>query len=121
MDEGPARAQRWEEEVNLLKEEMRRVLVSFRHKSTLWKQRTDGTHSDARIQEGCVAYALRQSDLFSAMVGLFEGRWSGLQEQGGVDMAQDKDDTEILEDGCEELVEQEEQEEDDFIPEDAVF
>ncbi|KAG6835952.1 hypothetical protein H0H93_012949 [Arthromyces matolae] len=77
-----ARADRWQEEVQLLREEMRRVPKFFRSRSRSWqKLATVGTHfggryEDEGTQAGRRAYALHQSEMYEAMAAHCESCWS---------------------------------------------
>ena len=72
-----ARADRWIEEVELLKEEMRRVLFYLEWKSTSWLQkvgiRTGSCTVD--IQRGIDAYARRQAAIYRDLAISFASRW----------------------------------------------
>ncbi|KAG1784916.1 uncharacterized protein HD556DRAFT_1435299 [Suillus plorans] len=72
-----ARAARWSEEVELLAEEMRRVLAFLEWQGSWWHQRTMLRSSEKTTeQEGLQAYAYRQAALRSAMRTSFQARWS---------------------------------------------
>ncbi|KAF5329091.1 hypothetical protein D9611_014283 [Ephemerocybe angulata] len=63
-----ARSQRWAEEVELLEEEMRRVLATFEHRAAGWDEKAESSHSsDPALTEGRVAYAKGQAAQFRAM------------------------------------------------------
>lgn len=67
-----ARVMRWQEEVKLLPEEMRRVLVSHHHSENTWLSRAHArTNVDPALREGLVAYAHKQSNMYRAMRGRF--------------------------------------------------
>jgi hypothetical protein len=72
-----ARAQRWAEEVVLLAEEMRRVIMYLDWKATWWcmqaTRRVDPARTD--IVGGLVAYAFRQSDMFKDISKTFASLW----------------------------------------------
>jgi len=72
-----ARADRWAEEVELLQEEMRRVLVYLEWKSTTWLQRVGiRTRSCAPdIQRGIDAYARRQAAIHREIAISFASQW----------------------------------------------
>ncbi|KIL56864.1 hypothetical protein M378DRAFT_188510 [Amanita muscaria Koide BX008] len=76
-----ARAMRWSEEIQLLQEEMRRVLSYLSYFANLWSQRaaTAATSShqcqDSHVSEGLVAHALRQSKLRSSLHDHFAMLW----------------------------------------------
>lgn len=59
-----ARLERWEEDVELLTEEMRRVLAFFEWDAARWDERgKDFESSDDVVLEGHRAYAQRQATL----------------------------------------------------------
>ncbi|KAG1721611.1 hypothetical protein EDB19DRAFT_1646367 [Suillus lakei] len=69
-------AHRWSEEVELLLEEMRRVLVFLKWQGAWWKERTALRMLDsAPAQEGLTAYACRQSTLHESLVAEFQWLW----------------------------------------------
>ncbi|KAG1839003.1 hypothetical protein C8R48DRAFT_751508 [Suillus tomentosus] len=72
-----ARAARWSEEVELLVEEMRRVLTFLEWQSCWWRQCATRRSSEKTTeQEGLQAYAYRQAALRSTMRKLFQALWS---------------------------------------------
>ncbi|KAJ3996214.1 hypothetical protein F5050DRAFT_1536209, partial [Lentinula boryana] len=85
------RAKRWMEEVGLLEEEKRRVLVSLEYHAKEWEGRAtyDGPLSagkDTAHMEGVRAYALSQAAVFRALAKRFVGLWKGV----GVDVKGDE-------------------------------
>jgi hypothetical protein len=75
---------RWNEEVSLLKEEMRRVLVFLRWKSDDWSRKGDTTTISSLatcpyLLEGLYAYARRQARVFRDIHDHFLGIWGGLE------------------------------------------
>ncbi|KAH9846598.1 hypothetical protein C2E23DRAFT_872278 [Lenzites betulinus] len=65
-----ARHMRWQEEIKLLPEEMRRVLATHRHEAEQWRAHSEAAKvisSDPSLQEGLVAYALTQAHIRVAM------------------------------------------------------
>ena len=76
-----ARSQRWQEEVGLLKEEMRRTLEFLKWKSSVWvtKSLTSHRHLSSAHHEGLSAYALRQADVFQSLRNHFLSLWRGLK------------------------------------------
>ena len=71
-----ARAMRWAEEVELLKEEMRRILQYFEWEAGSWDKRAVEFHSsDAAEYEGCIGYAKRQADLRRSLALQFTHQW----------------------------------------------
>ncbi|TFK60590.1 hypothetical protein BDN72DRAFT_779220, partial [Pluteus cervinus] len=77
-----ARARRWQEEVILLKEEMRRVLMFLDSEAKSWTLRsmywTSKMGEDE--QDGWRAYALQQAHIRLALKGHFESLWGGVDE-----------------------------------------
>ena len=74
-----ARVERWEEEVVLVQEEMRRTLAFLAAKRTQWTVRTtvqsDGADNEAIVSSGLTAYANRQADLCHALANNFAQIW----------------------------------------------
>ena len=83
-----ARAQRWEEEVLVLKTEMIRVLTFMDHKASWWREqsslRTDIT--DDEVKAGIVAYAEKQAYLREDLARSFASQWLGLFQMYGEDV-----------------------------------
>ncbi|KAF8054677.1 hypothetical protein FPV67DRAFT_1568861 [Lyophyllum atratum] len=79
-----ARADRWSEEVQLLLEEMRRVLQFFETMATKWKQRSEGScfvqKDSTSDSEGLQAYAARQASQFRAMKDHCKHMWRFVAE-----------------------------------------
>ncbi|KAJ7909356.1 hypothetical protein B0H13DRAFT_1616599, partial [Mycena leptocephala] len=106
-----ARAHRWTEEVDLLEEEMRRILVFVEWKGQWWRQMKDGrpdVMENAAAREGFNAYAERQAVIQETLKTRFEkdwqhvAEWISLGRQGVVDFktradADDDDDEEEVE------------------------
>ncbi|KAI0654696.1 hypothetical protein C8Q70DRAFT_925265, partial [Cubamyces menziesii] len=63
----------WQEEAELLPEEMRRVLVTMKHEVTRWERFAEQIRTDvsAEIQEGMQAYASCQAQICRAMRDTF--------------------------------------------------
>ncbi|KAJ3726720.1 hypothetical protein C8R42DRAFT_534853, partial [Lentinula raphanica] len=75
-----ARAKRWMEEVNLLAEEKRRVLVTLEHNAKEWEDRADymgplAEGKDEAHKEGARAYAFSQATMFRALATRFQDMW----------------------------------------------
>lgn len=75
-----ARAERYEEEVQLTVEEMRRTLEFFKWKSRSWLALQDlrvdsATSCDPQIHHGLRAYAHRQAALYSSLVDGYINHW----------------------------------------------
>ncbi|KAJ3734620.1 hypothetical protein DFJ43DRAFT_1137439 [Lentinula guzmanii] len=86
-----ARAKRWMEEVGLLEEEKRRVLVSLEYHAKEWEGRATyddplSAGKDTTHMEGVRAYALSQAAVFRALAKRFVGLWKGV----GVDVEGDE-------------------------------
>ncbi|KAK7022232.1 CxC2 domain-containing protein [Favolaschia claudopus] len=76
-----ARAHRWREEVDLLEEEMRRILVFLDWKAGWWRGlqgRDDIT--EAGLKEGLAAYMERQACIQEAMKRRFESDWADVAQ-----------------------------------------
>lgn len=75
-----ARAQRWNEELNLLEEEMRRCLVYCRWKGVWWSQQIERL-SDVNplLAEGLVAYAAQQLSFENRRADIWERKWSSIR------------------------------------------
>ncbi|KAJ7741395.1 hypothetical protein B0H16DRAFT_1464573 [Mycena metata] len=73
-----ARKTRWEEEVMLLREEMRRVLRYLGWQANWWREhvsaRTDNLSPD--VAAGIRAYALQQADLHEHLAVFFKTKWN---------------------------------------------
>ncbi|KAJ7024514.1 hypothetical protein C8F04DRAFT_1270212 [Mycena alexandri] len=109
-----ARARRWTEEVNLLEEEMRRILVFLEWRANWWrglKENRPDVAERAEMKEGFDAYAERQARVQEMMKSRFEDNWKdvprwiemgrqgvldiqaqGVVEGGDEDMAKDEED-----------------------------
>lgn len=76
-----ARTHRWKEEVELLKEEMRRTLKFLEWKSSSWvsKASTFDPSLLTAFTEGLNAYAFRQADVFMSLRDHFLSLWQGLK------------------------------------------
>jgi hypothetical protein len=71
-----ARAERWEEEIKLLREEMRRVIEYFSWKAQWWRvQGPRRTDADGYICNGAAAYAAKQAAMFENMAKSFVEVW----------------------------------------------
>lgn len=72
-----ARSLRWSEEVALLKEEMRRVLLFLENRAKWWTNLAyNGNARPADLSEGVTAYALGQAQVQLDMAAKFEALWS---------------------------------------------
>ena len=71
-----ARAERWDEEVQLVGEEMRRVLAFLEWKASWWdRQRKAQLNVSGDVLEGAHAYAAKQAHVNRALATSFEARW----------------------------------------------
>ena len=70
-----ARAKRWEEEVPLLREEMRRTLVSLEATAARWDGIAQRDARDGPLGEGARAYAYTQADVYRRLAAHFEALW----------------------------------------------
>jgi hypothetical protein len=79
-----ARSRRWNEEVQLLKEEMRRVLAYFEYKAAWWVERGDaeGRETTPELAEGLRAYAEDQAQLQRDLGSKFAAKWEALRRDG---------------------------------------
>ncbi|TFK63616.1 hypothetical protein BDN72DRAFT_872268 [Pluteus cervinus] len=77
-----ARAKRWQEEVLLLQEEMRRVLMFFETDERIWKSRVNFKKegSDKVTDEGVSAYAYQQATLRQELIQAFQEMWNGMKK-----------------------------------------
>ncbi|KAJ3817326.1 hypothetical protein F5880DRAFT_1493129, partial [Lentinula raphanica] len=116
-----ARAKRWMEEVNLLAEEKRRVLVTLEHNAKEWEDRADymgplAEGKDEAHKEGARAYAFSQATMFRALATRFQDMWNKNSAEEGGDEAEEMggafEDEEVEED------EEDEEDEDEDVPED---
>lgn len=109
-----ARAQRWEEEVRLLRVEMERVLQTFLFMAAWWEGQTPRTSvmglpgevgvtevadengaqivrahdSDSSpLKEGLLAYAAEQADMYRGLRDSFKLKWSNVHRAAGVFLA----------------------------------
>lgn len=71
-----ARALRWNEEVLLLKEEMRRTRTFLEWKARWWENRAKFAVDDRLLLEGIAAYAFRQAALQRRLSISFLQLWS---------------------------------------------
>lgn len=84
-----ARAQRWEEELRLLLEEMDRTLRTFEYLSTWWETQTGRDHSvaDEGLREGLLAYREEHADMFRRLRMMFEVSWAAHRQAARVFLA----------------------------------
>ncbi|TEB19287.1 hypothetical protein FA13DRAFT_1802430 [Coprinellus micaceus] len=79
-----ARAMRWREEVELLQEEMRRILAFFKFKAEWWFSRQTSTIGGGGLdyEEGFSAYALSQCSVYHTLYRECQEEWSKGQQRG---------------------------------------
>lgn len=71
-----ARSHRWTEEVLLLTEEMRRIIVYCDWKSRWWlNQGTRRSNTTPELANGLSAYAMKQSNMYKGFAGACGRRW----------------------------------------------
>jgi DnaJ-domain-containing protein 1 len=70
-----ARAGRWSEEVDLVVEEMRRVLTFLMHRSKWWLEQISIRDTQAELADGIAAYAAKQSHIMRRMAQQFGEKW----------------------------------------------
>ncbi|KAF7292949.1 CxC2 domain-containing protein [Mycena indigotica] len=72
-----ARKERWNEEVELLREEMKRVMRSLKWEASEWQKRADEVRSDVdgTTAAGIRAYALRNVYLHTEFIVRFREEW----------------------------------------------
>ena len=79
-----ARKQRWEEEVLLIQEEMRRVVMFFEWKAQWWRSRAHcRSDADDGIIHGVVAYAEKQAHFCESFAQSCVGVWLLLLKSKG--------------------------------------
>lgn len=108
-----ARCHRWREEVDLLEEEMARVLRFFLWRSGWWTEQVDQKDSVGPQLEGETAYARRQAAVQSTLAERFAKEWESLPElirqgrAGELEVAEDEveDGDDEVEDGDDEVIE----------------
>jgi hypothetical protein len=83
-----ARAERWDEEVSLTVEEMRRVLCFLKWREQWWNdqgERRGNARSD--IQDGLKAYAAKQARIMGGLAQSFADEWYPLVAGRGISNA----------------------------------
>ena len=82
-----ARAARWDEEVRLLAEEMRRILCYLQWKSEWWQQQGAARAvASPELGEGLLAYAAKQHALLQGIGARFAAQWYGVVATNGLEM-----------------------------------
>lgn len=81
-----ARAERWEEEVSLVQEEMRRVLAFLNDKARWWREQSClRTNVDDATLSGIRAYAEKQAELRHALGIDFACEWREVYAECGLE------------------------------------
>lgn len=80
-----ARLERWKEEIILVKEEMRRILVYLHFLAKQWIAQGEifvetGQQKLSDINRGRIAYANRQASVYYAIADSFAMEWKGVLE-----------------------------------------
>ncbi|KAJ7803369.1 hypothetical protein B0H14DRAFT_3091988 [Mycena olivaceomarginata] len=75
-----ARTRRWTEEVQLLKDEMRRTPLSLHHNASWWMEHRYPEGFEDEHAEGAAAYATRQATLHTDIATAFETLWAPLRD-----------------------------------------
>ncbi|KIL55654.1 hypothetical protein M378DRAFT_17763, partial [Amanita muscaria Koide BX008] len=82
-----ARRDRWEEEFQLLQEEMRRTVAYLEWKASWWhSQATRRKTDDAIVQQGLQAYAERQAHLMKKLASSCAERWVPTLRKQGIEV-----------------------------------
>jgi len=80
-----ARKMRWEEEVQIVQEEMRRTIVYYEWKQQWWLQKTpQETTSEDTIQHGISAYSQKQAHYCKCMAKSFAMAWLPFLQSEGI-------------------------------------
>jgi hypothetical protein len=80
-----ARKMRWEEEVQIIQEEMRRTIVYYEWKQQWWlKQNPQPTTSEDTIQHGISAYSQKQAYYCKCMAESFARAWLPFLQSEGI-------------------------------------
>ena len=88
-----ARAYRFHEEVELLKEEQRRVLISLAQTAQWWEEKAEDVQfkPTQALREGASAYAARQAALRRALAASFRATWAGNAPKEIIDLTDGQD------------------------------
>jgi len=81
-----ARANRWNEEVHLILEEMRRAIAYYEWKQSWWlaQGQKSSEGGDRYVQHGLIAYAQKQAHICKCMAGGFAKSWLSFLEGKGM-------------------------------------
>lgn len=75
-----ARAQRWEEEIRLLLEEMDQSLRTFENRAAWWRGQIRRTVTEQGLREGLHAYREEHADLYVQLRESFAKSWAAKQQ-----------------------------------------
>lgn len=84
-----ARAQRWEEELRLLREEMRRVLATFTWTASWWDSKVPYSVRDPAVTEGLRAYAIEHADMYRELRVQFDSQWRDVLDRTNTFLARE--------------------------------
>jgi hypothetical protein len=71
-----ARVERWQEEVHLIKEEMRRAIVDMEWRAQEWINRANARPNvSPDLHQGLIAYAYKQADIQTEFANSFAKKW----------------------------------------------
>ncbi|KAL1743885.1 hypothetical protein HDZ31DRAFT_39981, partial [Schizophyllum fasciatum] len=104
-----ARKKRWAEEVPLLKEEMRRTLISLHAEAARWDRIAREELRAGPLGEGARAYAYTQADVYHRLQRHFDNTWQGVlgASASNVDQVQQLlDDVDAAEQARDEVVDE---------------
>src|SRR5271155_554189 len=79
-----ARKMRWEEEVEIIQEEMRRTIVYYEWKEQWWLQIARQATCDDSIQHGITAYSQKQADYCKCLAESFAMAWLPFLQSEGI-------------------------------------
>ena len=80
-----ARAERWEEELLLVQEEMRRVLLFLEKKAMWWVSKSEACQNDdAELLAGIRAYAMKQAHILRSLASTFAVEWKMVRSDYGL-------------------------------------
>ena len=80
-----ARAKRWEEELLLVQEEMRRVLLFLEKNAMWWVSKSEACQNDdAELLAGIHAYAMKQAHILRSLASTFAVEWKMVRSDNGL-------------------------------------
>ena len=82
-----ARLRRWQEQIPLVREEMRRTLVSLAHRADGWRARATADKREGALGEGARAYALAQQRAYKGLGEHFRAMWAAAPGASSVDLS----------------------------------